>query len=67
MAKRMQTLAMGESPFVERVPKRDALFVRPETVVQVEYRRKTPGGMIHQASFKGLRTDKKAKDVRGEG
>jgi len=63
LSQMMQSLAQKESPFVDRVPKRGALFVKPRVVAQIEYRRKGPQGIIQQAAFKGIRTDKNAKDV----
>jgi bifunctional non-homologous end joining protein LigD len=63
LSKLMQSLAQTASPFVDRVPKAGALFVRPQVVAQVEYRRKGPEGILQQAAFKGLRTDKSAKEV----
>jgi bifunctional non-homologous end joining protein LigD len=56
-------LATSKSPFADVVPKRGAQFVKPRLVAQIEYRRKGPGGVLHQAAFKGLRTDKTAKDL----
>ena len=55
------------SPFAGAVPKKDAIFVTPELVADVEFRRWPAGGLIQQASFKGLRTDKDATDVVKEG
>jgi len=55
------------NPFADPVPKRDSIFVRPDLVAEVEFRRWPSGGLIHQASFKGLRTDKAATDVVKEG
>src|SRR5579884_3255472 len=51
------------SPFVDKVPKPHALWVRPELVAEVQYRRWPEGGQIQQASFKGLRADKKPTEV----
>lgn len=56
-------LSHDVSPFDEKVPKSQVKFVRPELVAEVEYRRWPAGGLIQQASFKGLRQDKRAKDV----
>ena len=41
-------------------------FIEPSTVVEVEYRRWPNGGLIQQAAYKGLRTDKRARDVGRE-
>jgi bifunctional non-homologous end joining protein LigD len=61
----MRRLAVPTSPFADTVPaKRGALYVKPELVVQVEYRRRGPGGILQQAAFKGIRTDKSAKELK---
>ena len=51
------------SPFVDKVPKPNAIFVDPKLVVEVDYRRWPEGGLVQQASYKGLRMDKKATQV----
>jgi bifunctional non-homologous end joining protein LigD len=43
------------------------IFVNPQLVAEVEYRRWPEGGQIQQASFKGIRTDKTAREVVKEG
>jgi bifunctional non-homologous end joining protein LigD len=63
LSKLMRSLAQTTSPFADRVPKAGALFVKPQVVAQVEYRRRGPEGILQQAAFKGLRTDKSAKEV----
>ena len=60
-------LRISSSPFVERVAKKDVIFVNPQLVAEVEYRRWPEGGQIQQASFKGIRTDKTAREVVKEG
>lgn len=55
--------AIKKSPFAERIPGKQVNFVRPELVVEVEYRRWPAEGMLQQAAFKGVRTDKPAREV----
>jgi bifunctional non-homologous end joining protein LigD len=62
----MRRLGVPTSPFADPVPKRGALYVKPETVVQIEYRRKGPEGIVQQAAFKGLRDDKHPREVTDE-
>ncbi len=53
-----------KSPFSETLPnKRAVRFVKPDLVVEVEYRRWPDEGLLQQAAFKGLRFDKSAKEV----
>jgi len=51
-----------KNPFDERPPGQ-VKYVRPKTVVEVEYRRWPEGQRVQQAAYKGIRNDKKAKDV----
>jgi len=51
------------NPFAEKLPRRNVTFLDPVLVAEVEYRRWPPGALVQQASFKGLREDKDAKDV----
>ncbi|GAA3762067.1 ATP-dependent DNA ligase [Microbacterium kribbense] len=45
---------------------RDALWVRPELVGEVEFAQFTPGGILRHASWRGLRPDKAPDQVRRE-
>ncbi len=54
------------SPFVDRVPYRDARFVEPVLVAEVEFTEWTDAGTMRHPSYKGLRDDKAAADVRRE-
>ena len=60
---KLKPLRRATSPFADPVPKRDAIFVEPILVAEIEYRRWPVGGMVHQGAFKGLRTDKDARKV----
>lgn len=59
--------AVNHSPFSDRVPKKDVVYVTPDLVAEIEYRRWPQEGLVQQASFKGLRTDKRAGEVVKEG
>ncbi|KQR25003.1 ATP-dependent DNA ligase [Microbacterium sp. Leaf151] len=46
---------------------RDALWVRPDLVAEVEFAEFTPGGILRQARWRGLRPDKAPGEVVREG
>jgi bifunctional non-homologous end joining protein LigD len=63
LGERLAPLAEDESPFdAEKLPK-EARFVRPELVAEVEFRELTSEGMVRHGSYKGLREDKPASEV----
>jgi bifunctional non-homologous end joining protein LigD len=59
-------LARDTSPFADPVPYREARFVEPELVAEVEFTEWTHNGTLRHPSYKGLRDDKPATDVRRE-
>ena len=69
MVKRLKKLETKENPFGMEAPigrwgrKKATRWVRPEVVVEVEYRRWPAGGMVQQSAFTGVREDKAAREV----
>ena len=59
----LKPLTRATSPFADPVPKPGKIFVEPLMVAEIEYRRWPAGGVLHQAAFKGLRTDKPPRKV----
>jgi bifunctional non-homologous end joining protein LigD len=55
------------SPFTGALPRRDAVFVEPRLVVEVEYRERTATGILRHPSYKGTRIDKSPGDLVGDG
>jgi bifunctional non-homologous end joining protein LigD len=67
LAARLAPLRRDSSPF-DRGPRlpREAEFVEPQLVAEVEFREWTEDGVLRAPSFKGLRDDKPAVAVRDE-
>jgi bifunctional non-homologous end joining protein LigD len=68
LVRQFEVLASRTSPFVEKLPaaRRGGIrihYLRPQLVAEVEYRRWPEGGIVQQASFKGLRRDKSVREV----
>jgi bifunctional non-homologous end joining protein LigD len=63
LAARLQPLARKRSPFAGGRGPRQAHFVEPRLVAEVEFRELTGDGLVRHGSFKGLREDKPAAEV----
>jgi bifunctional non-homologous end joining protein LigD len=66
LAKRFKPLEQTKSPFVEvpAIEGKDAVWLKPKLVCEVEYTEWTRDGRLRHPSFQGLREDKPASDVR---
>lgn len=56
-------LRRDTSPFSGRQPERGSLFVEPQLVAEVEFTEWTSQNMLRHPSYKGLRADKRPRDV----
>jgi bifunctional non-homologous end joining protein LigD len=63
LLQRLRPLARKSNPFAGRRGPRQAHFVEPELVAEIEFRELTAEGMVRHGSFKGLREDKPAAEV----
>lgn len=68
LMKRLLPLRTDENPLtgVPPLDARDALWVEPTLVGEVEYGEFTPGGILRHPRWRGLRPDKSPRDVRRE-
>jgi len=67
--KRLYAMRLDESPFAVPLTadeRRGAKFVKPQLVAEIEFRAWTADKRLRHASFRGLREDKAASDVRWE-
>jgi bifunctional non-homologous end joining protein LigD len=63
LGERLAPLGRESNPFAARRGPRQANFVEPRLVAEIEFRELTAEGMVRHGSFKGLREDKPAEQV----
>lgn len=65
LTKALEPLRADANPFVgvPAADARDALWVHPTLVAEVEFAEFTPGGILRQARWRGLRPDKSPAEV----
>jgi bifunctional non-homologous end joining protein LigD len=63
LAATLSPLHRDTSPFADKVPYKQAHWVDPALVAEVEFTEWTAGGTLRHPSYKGLRDDKASQDV----
>src|SRR4051794_30143681 len=63
LREKLLPLERDDSPFTGRQPVKNAIFVNPVLVAEIDFYERTASGMLRHPSYKGLRSDVDARDV----
>jgi bifunctional non-homologous end joining protein LigD len=66
LKEQFRSITRSSSPFANTVPEKEAIFLEPKIVAEIEFREWTQDGKLRHPSFKGLREDKDPRDVARE-
>ncbi len=66
LGRELTARSRDSSPFAGTQPPRGARFVEPELVAEIEFRQWTQDRILRHSTYKGLREDKPAAEVRME-
>jgi len=66
LLKKMTPLKRPDSPLANPPREKDVQWLRPTLIAEIAYTEKTDDGILRQASFMGLRSDRPAKTVKEE-
>src|SRR5262249_1970889 len=64
LTSKLREITVDKSPFATPLPPKGVHWTRPILVAEVEFTERTREGMLRHPSFRGLREDKSAKEVR---
>jgi bifunctional non-homologous end joining protein LigD len=68
LSRKFEPLERASSPFEEvpREERKDAVWLEPKLVAQIAFAERTRDGRLRHPSFKGLREDKPAREVKSD-
>ena len=66
LSKLLKPLKQEKCPFMPEIPTSSATWVKPSLICEVSFSEWTRDGKLRHPTFKGMRVDKKAKQVKKE-